>query len=205
MLTGGLLIWLVAILLTQTRKRFMISLLKRKRVSFAVGVLAAVGMVVAFIASSPASFDARDRELIERTYVLAVQAKQKGESPFGALLLHDGQVIHEAENDVTASGDPTHHAEHRLVVEALDRYDADTVRNSTLYTSTEPCNKCERSIHAAGIRTVVYGTSAWGMRNAIGKKQSITLRGLRRKLGFPFKYVGPVLEAEGMKVHVAHH
>ena len=144
----------------------------------------------------------QDIKLISRTFMLARQAMEKDEGPFGALLLHDGKIIHEAENDTRKSGDGTRHAEKRLVKEATDSFDSQTIQSCTLYTSTEPCNMCLEAIREAGISRVVYGTSALGMRRTMGRKtRSVVVRQFRRRLDPRLEFVGPVAEQEGVKIH----
>ena len=52
---------------------------------------------------------------------LSEDAAAHGNHPFGSLLVYDGQVILEAENTATRTGDPTQHAEINLIREALRR------------------------------------------------------------------------------------
>ena len=47
---------------------------------------------------------------------LARQARDAGNHPFGALLVHDGNVVASAQNTVHTDRDPTAHAETNLVV-----------------------------------------------------------------------------------------
>jgi tRNA(Arg) A34 adenosine deaminase TadA len=98
-------------------------------------------------------------DLIKRCYALAESAIEHGNHPFGALLMKDGEVILEAENTVVTEKDITGHAELNLVRMAGKRFDRETLAQSTLYTSTEPCIMCLGSIYWAGIPKIVYGVS----------------------------------------------
>lgn len=100
-----------------------------------------------------------DGRLLRRALELAVEARARGDHPFGALLAVDGAVIAEAHNRVVSDADLTAHAELELVrtVEAsgrLDRFAAGTV-----YASCEPCPMCVGALFWAGARHVVFALS----------------------------------------------
>ena len=64
---------------------------------------------------------------IRQAIELAVQAASKGDAPFGALLVVDGQACLTARNLVTTASDPTKHAELVLISEAWRRFSAETL------------------------------------------------------------------------------
>lgn len=96
---------------------------------------------------------------IHRVLELAEQALEKGNKPFGALLVSDEKIILEAENTTQSENDPTRHAELSLVSCASRQLSEDVLHQSTLYTSTEPCAMCAGAIYWAGISRVVYACS----------------------------------------------
>lgn len=144
----------------------------------------------------------RDHDLLRRAYEIARSAGKNGNHPFGALLARDGEILAEAENDVVVSRDVTRHAETYLVSLAARRLDPAALAASTLYTSTEPCLMCAGAIHWAGIRRVVYGASNVGMVRVLGETwHGIPVREALQRLGSGAEVVGPVLEAEGLRIH----
>lgn len=79
--------------------------------------------------------------------------------PFGALIIHNEEVIASAHNEVLASNDPTAHAEInaiRKASQALGRYD---LSDCVLYTTCYPCPMCLGAILWARIPTVYYGAT----------------------------------------------
>ncbi len=99
---------------------------------------------------------------------LARRSREKGNHPFGALLVdEDGNVVLEAENTVHAGdhADVTGHAETNLIKEATVRFDRDFLARCTIYTSTEPCAMCAGAIYWGNVRRVVYGLSEEGIRD----------------------------------------
>ena len=84
-------------------------------------------------------------------------ARANGNHPFGAILVIGGEEVLRAENTVVTGRDPTGHAETNLVRLAAAELDPESLRQATLYTSTEPCAMCAGAIYRSGISRVVYG------------------------------------------------
>ena len=98
-----------------------------------------------------------DLQILEQTIILADEAVQEGNHPFGALLVgEDGKVLATGKNSFSVDRGPGH-AETNLAREAARRFDVDTLRCATLYTSVEPCSMCASTIYWAEIGAVVFG------------------------------------------------
>ena len=103
------------------------------------------------------SLEPVDEGHLSRAIELARRSREKGNHPFGSLLVDmKGEVVVEAENTVVTGHDMTAHAELNLVRTASMQFDVDALRESTLYTSTEPCAMCSGAIYWSGIGRVVY-------------------------------------------------
>ena len=141
-------------------------------------------------------------QFIRQSYELAQAAVSRGNHPFGALLVKEGEVILAAENTVITDHDVTRHAELNLVSLASQQFDAAALAQCTLYTSTEPCAMCAGAIFWAGIPTVVFGCSAIALSELTGGGAlaipcpEIFERGNRETA-----VIGPLLEKEGLQVH----
>ncbi len=145
-----------------------------------------------------------DEEFIRRTYEIARSARAHGNRPFGALLVHDGKIIAEHENTVSTSGNVTQHAETGLVALATPKFSLDTLSQSILYTSTEPCIMCCGAIYWAGIPKMVYGTTASQMSKLLDRNSvAFPAREIFQRIHPRIVVVGPVREEEGLKVHSA--
>ena len=143
-----------------------------------------------------------DREFIRRVYEIARNAGADGGRPFGSVLVHEGKIIGEFKNIVTETGDVTQHAETGLVALATQRFSRDILEESTLYTSTEPCIMCCGAIYWGGISRMVYGTTSSQMSQLLGREYlSIPSREVFERIQPGVVVVGPVLEAEGLKIH----
>lgn len=79
--------------------------------------------------------------------------------PFGAVIVKDGSIIAEGQNNVTTSNDPTAHAEVtaiRNACKALGTYQLD---DCILYTSCEPCPMCLGAIYWARPKAVFFAAT----------------------------------------------
>ncbi len=138
---------------------------------------------------------------IRECYRLAKRAVEKGNHPFGALLVSDDRILLTAENSVATDQDSTRHAELNLISQGLRKLGPDVVRSCTLYTSTEPCVMCSGAIYWAQIPTVVFGCSAGALRAIAGEPFLISCREVLDRGRRPTCVVGPVLEEEGLEIH----
>jgi tRNA(Arg) A34 adenosine deaminase TadA len=133
---------------------------------------------------------------------LAISAAEKGNHPFGALLVHDGEVILTAENTVKTDDDTTRHAELNLVVKSQRAFPEEVLRESTLYTSTAPCLLCTAAIWSAGITRIVYCVSYETFATfASDRYRYIPFSEVYERLGSAVEAIGPVLEEEGRQVY----
>ncbi len=138
---------------------------------------------------------------IKRTYQLAKSAQEKGNHPFGALLVIDNSVVLTAENSVITDHDVTKHAELNLVSKATQELNPEGLSQSVLYTSTEPCAMCTGAIFWAGISTIVYGCSAGMLGEIAGGAFVVPCRDLLKYGNRPVNVVGPLLEEQGAAIH----
>jgi tRNA(Arg) A34 adenosine deaminase TadA len=126
---------------------------------------------------------------------------QRGDHPFGALLVHQGEVVLTAKNSVNSQQDLTRHAELNLVSQAGRQFRDEFLSQCTLYTSTEPCVMCAGAIYWTGIRRVVYGCSAAALGRVTGGQLLIPCRRIFEQGKQPTQVIGPILEEEGFEIH----
>ncbi len=140
-------------------------------------------------------------ELIRECIELAWQAREKGNHPFGALLVVDSRVVLRAENTVNSERDVTGHAELNLVSRATRDLAVQDLARATLYTSTEPCAMCAGAIYWSGIRVVVYGCSAERLGQMAGASFVIPCREIFNRGSEAVAVIGPMLGEESARVH----
>lgn len=134
-------------------------------------------------------------------FLLAERARQKGNHPFGALLVRANEIAVTAENTVNTDRDCTRHAELNLVRRAMQELDPPAIAESVLYTSTEPCPMCAGAIYWAGIRTVVFGCSVQSFGRVAGGSLVVPCREIFERGKRTTEVIGPVLETEALEVH----
>lgn len=94
---------------------------------------------------------------LKKAIQLAEEGMDKGQGgPFGAVIVKDGEIIAEANNKVTASKDPTAHAEVVAIRKACEKLQDFQLENCILYTSCEPCPMCLGAIYWARPKKVYY-------------------------------------------------
>ena len=79
--------------------------------------------------------------------------------PFGCVVVRKGEVIGRGHNRVTASNDPTAHAEVVAIREACGALKTFQLDDCELYTSCEPCPMCLAAIYWARIPKVFFGNT----------------------------------------------
>lgn len=83
-----------------------------------------------------------------RAVELAVENVRSGRGgPFGAVIAKDSAIIAEGVNSVTASNDPTAHAEIVAIRSACVKLGVFQLKGFELYTSCEPCPMCLGAIY----------------------------------------------------------
>ena len=101
--------------------------------------------------------------LLQKALEVAERSMQKGNLPFGCILVNaNGNIIEEAENTVISDKDNIAHCEINLVHKLTAKFDWDYLNHCTVYASTEPCPMCTGAIFWSGIGKLVYALSKEG-------------------------------------------
>ena len=99
-----------------------------------------------------------DNPFMARAIQLAVENVRSGRGgPFGCVVVKDGKVVAEGANLVTATNDPTAHAEMLAIRGACQKLRRFELKGCELYTSCEPCPMCLSAIYWARIDKVYFG------------------------------------------------
>jgi len=100
-------------------------------------------------------------EFMRQAIRLATENVTSGRGgPFGAVVVKDGVVIATGANHVTASNDPTAHAEVTAIRNACQALGTFVLDGCEVYTSCEPCPMCLAAIYWARCAAVYYGNDA---------------------------------------------
>ncbi len=98
---------------------------------------------------------------MQQAIALALENVTSGRGgPFGAVIVKDGQVLATGVNRVTATNDPTAHAEVTAIRSACQALATFQLDGCDVYTSCEPCPMCLAAIYWARCRAIYYGNTA---------------------------------------------
>jgi tRNA(Arg) A34 adenosine deaminase TadA len=101
-----------------------------------------------------------DERHLRRAIELAAAARVAGDMPFGSLLVGPaGDVLAEDRNTVLTERDISAHPELKLARWAARELDAEAARQTTMYTSCQPCGMCAGAIARSGLGRVVFALS----------------------------------------------
>jgi tRNA(Arg) A34 adenosine deaminase TadA len=89
----------------------------------------------------------------------ARQGMDNGQTPFGAVITRNNDLIIAAHNVVWATTDITAHGEVNAIRLACKKLNAIDLKDCTIYSSTEPCPMCFSAIHWSGMRRIVYAAN----------------------------------------------
>jgi tRNA(Arg) A34 adenosine deaminase TadA len=184
--------------------------LQRRAVLICAGALAGIVGTPFMNATSarrePTANEA-DLALLRRTFALANEAKQSGNTPFGALVADGGGnvIVERGNQSAPPDGDPTRHAEVVATVAAWHVLGSDGMNDATLYASAEPCVMCAGAAYWTGIGRIVYGLPEHRLLEFTGSNPenptfALPCREVLTHGQRPITVVGPLLEDEAAQV-----
>jgi Cytosine/adenosine deaminases len=101
-----------------------------------------------------------DRKYLKRCIELAETAAEKGDEPFGSVLVSAaGEILFEDHNHV-AGGDHTQHPEFAIARWAVNHLAPEEREKATVYTSGEHCPMCSAAHGWVGLGRIVYASSS---------------------------------------------
>ena len=104
-------------------------------------------------------FSKEDEKFMQQAIDLSIENVANGGGPFGAVIVRDGEVIATGTNRVTATCDPTAHAEVSAIRAACAKLGDFKLAGCTIYSSCEPCPMCLSALYWAGVERIFYGNT----------------------------------------------
>ena len=109
---------------------------------------------------SSEAMDKLNRQWMRKAIALSQESVNSGKGgPFGAIIIKDGKIIAQGQNQVTSTNDPTAHAEIVAIREACRVLETFQLQGGELYTSCEPCPMCLGAIYWARLDKVYYANT----------------------------------------------
>jgi len=146
-------------------------------------------------------FDGFDHDAhMRRAIELAREAADRGDRPFGSVLVRDDEVVATESNRVVTGDDIRHHPELQLAFRACREFTPAERADTVMYTSTEPCPMCAGGMLRAGFGRVVYSVGGDEIGGFTGADPPVRSAAI---LDGTTEVVGPVSNAAGRAVHEA--
>jgi tRNA(Arg) A34 adenosine deaminase TadA len=144
-------------------------------------------------------FDAFDHEAhVSEAIDLAREAVERGDRPFGSVLVRDDEVVMRESNCVLTKEDIRRHPELHLAYRAVRELDPEARAKTVMYTSTEPSPMCSGGMRYAGFGRVVYSVGADEVVEFTGGEVATRAAEI-----LDCEVVGPVANEAGRAVHEA--
>lgn len=104
--------------------------------------------------------ESEEIKFMQEAIKLSVTNVEEGKGgPFGAIVVKDGKIIARGANSVTATNDPTAHAEVVAIRNACNTLQTFQLDGCDIYTSCEPCPMCLGAIYWARPARLFYANS----------------------------------------------
>lgn len=101
-----------------------------------------------------------DLKQLQRCVELAKTALEKGDEPFGSVLVSAEGEVHAEDHNHVAGGDHTQHPEFALARWAAENMTPEERSKATVYTSGEHCPMCAAAHGWVGLGRIVYASSS---------------------------------------------
>ncbi len=164
-------------------------------------VLAGLACAVVSPLAAPSLADAADTQTRtddERFMRMALAEARRADFPFGAVIVHRGQVLARGRNLGRTTRDPTAHGEMVAIRRFVAARGGAALRGTTLYTTGEPCAMCMGAILWCHIGRLVFAAS---VKQLASKIDQIMISGAELAAAAPFAPIditGGVLADEAM-------
>ena len=109
-----------------------------------------------------------DEIFMKRAIDLSAAAVANGNEPFGAVLVKEGGIVDENENQIYTRNDPTFHAEFGLIRRFVEETGITDLSDYTLYSSCEPCFMCCGAMVWTKLGRLVYAASDIDLCDILG-------------------------------------
>jgi tRNA(Arg) A34 adenosine deaminase TadA len=104
--------------------------------------------------------DLNHEKFMRRAIELSIEnVTLRNGGPFGCVIVKDGNIVAEGYNRVTATNDPTAHAEVTAIRNACEKLNSFQLDDCIIYTSCEPCPMCLGAIYWARPKAVYYANT----------------------------------------------
>ena len=141
-----------------------------------------------------------DADYMRLAIAAAVQGVEEGQTPFGACIVRDGEVLSCSHNQVWDRVDITAHAEILAIREACRKIGSVDLSGSVIYSSCEPCPMCFSACHWARVRKIFFGAGIEDARRIGFNEITFSNHMMKEQGGSPLEVEGGFLKEEAQAV-----
>ncbi|MFC1510473.1 nucleoside deaminase [Candidatus Omnitrophota bacterium] len=139
-----------------------------------------------------------DRQFMQMAIDKAREGIAQGQTPFGACIVKDGEVISCEHNVVWATKDITAHGEVHALRVACQKLNDINLEGCVIYSTCEPCPMCFSACHWAQITKIVYGAGIEDAQKAGFNELAISNVDLKEKGGSSVEIVAHFMREENV-------
>ena len=96
---------------------------------------------------------------MERAFEMRRLAIERGDQPYGAVIVKWGRIVGEGVSAVLTDNDPTAHAEMQAIRDAARRLGTRDLSGCEMHGTSRACPMCEAGAYWARIARMYYGAS----------------------------------------------
>ena len=141
-----------------------------------------------------------DEIFMKRAIELSAAAAAHGNEPFGAVLVKDGRIVFENENQIYTRNDPTFHAEFGLIRRFVEETGITDLSDYTLYSSCEPCFMCSGAFVWTRLGRLVFGASDIDLCRILGVTGSECSKTVFEQSGAEISVTSGVMRDEALLI-----
>ena len=144
-----------------------------------------------------------DEHFMRLAIAKAIEGVRAGQSPYGAAVVRDGELLSCEHNVVLWTLDVAAHAEVHAMRVAAQRLGTVDLAGCVLYSTCEPCTMCFGASHWAHVAKIVYGATV-ADSDTLGFREVLITNEMLRRLGRSgVELVGGVLRDECLSIFAA--
>jgi tRNA(Arg) A34 adenosine deaminase TadA len=96
---------------------------------------------------------------MQRALEMRRLATERGDQPYGAVIVRAGKIVGEGVSAVITTPDPTAHAEMQAIRDAARRLRTRDLSDCEMYGTSRACPMCEAGAYWGGVSRLWYGES----------------------------------------------
>ncbi len=96
---------------------------------------------------------------MDRAFEMRRIAVERGDQPYGAIIVKGSVIVGEGISAVITSNDPTAHAEMQAIRDAARRLGTRDLSGCDMYGTSHACPMCQAGAYWARLRTMYHGAT----------------------------------------------